>query len=594
MTLDQFLDHKYQVTARLSSISTTHQRYVVRGTSGTPEQYVLSFCDYASPVGRATLEKQRRVVEAMTRPPVALLCRVLDSRLEADYQWTVSEFPGEFSLKELLQQRQSLTMEEVEAFLRLLTEACEAATALGWPRLALDAANLYVDPRLGLPRIPAPDVPSFEAAGTDVPAFDPMATMQFNVAEMRAAATDPVPKDTHDYVLPLAALCCDLLGQPQSMRGGNARYQPVPQLTSQQNVLLRRALTSEGRAGFSSAKSFMDDFFGISVSPSIAAHTERLRTMTVNLSRTQAQPPPVPEDEEESPSVSPLAVTVRVAQPPPLPPSKPPEPITPPCPPVSVIPAEKEAAMVMRPTLRLRLVPEQEDAPIFALVADDHVTLGRSAADADFVAQFRPRSNVNDGRSRRISRTQTKIRKAGDLLRLQESSAVNPSVALDAPISNVLETPPPLNFLLAGEYPVEVRAMPTDYAERREVKDWPQGDDERLGGAVIIRAGGSGVLLCEAAMVLSDVGLHFSKSGRPWFRAEPGSLPAARIHLLAGQFWLEPIASSVFSRAGKTDAPTQPHELLLLRDGDKLRFGPYAYRVLGYSLAGNDTPTSAG
>ncbi len=584
MTLDQFLDNKYQVTARLPSISATHQRYVVQGTSGTPEQFILSFCDYASPVGRASLERQRRVVEAMSRPPVALLCRALDFRLEQDFQWMVSEFPGEFSLKELLQQRQALSMEEVEAFLRLITEACEAATTLGWPRLALDAANLFVDPRLGLPRIPAPDVPSFEATGSDVPSFDPMATMQFNVADFKAAATDPIPKDTHDYVLPLAALCCDLLGQPQSMRGGNARYQPVPQLTSQQNVLLRRALTSEGRAGFVSAKSFMDDFFGISMSPSIAAHTERLRTMTVTVTRTQP---------EEINPVNPLAVTIRVAQPPPLP-ARPPEPPTPACPPVAVKPTEKEAAQAMRPTLRLRLVPDHEDAPIFALVADDGLTLGRSAADADFVAQFRPRSNVNDGRSRRISRTQTRIRQIGEKLRLQESSAVNPSVVNDAPVVQVAEATAPLNFLLAGEYPVEVRAMPTDYPEKREVLEWEQENESPLGGAVIVRAGGSGVLLCEAAMVLSDVGLHFSKSGRPWFRAEAGAVPAARIHRLAGQFWLEPIAASVFSRAGNMDTPTLPHELLLLRDGDKLRFGPYGYRVLGYSLTGNETPTSRG
>lgn len=591
MTLDQFLDNKYNVTARLPALSGTHQRYVVQGTSGTPEQFVLSFCDYSRPVGRASLERQRRVVEAMSRPPVALLCRSIDSRLEPDYQWMVSEFPGEFSLKELLQQRQSLTMDEVEAFLRLLTEACEAATTLGWPRLSLEAANLFIDARLGLPRIPAPDIPSFEASGSDVADFDPMATMQFNVADLRPA-TDPIPKDTHDYVLPLAALCCDLLGQPQSMRGGNARYQPVPQLTSQQNVLLRRALTSEGRAGFASAKSFMDDFFGISMSPSIAAHTERLRTMTVTIPRTNQHQ----QTGADAADVSPLAVTIRVAQPPPLPEMKKPEPPAPVRAAVSVNPDEKAAAQAMRPTTRLRLLPDHEEAPIFALVADEWLTLGRSAADADFVAQFRPRSNVNDGRSRRISRTQSRLRLTDDQtkIKIHESSAVNPSVVNDAPVSGSVETDPPVNFLLAGEYPVEIRMMPGDYPEKREIIDWPEVDGGPLGGALIIRAGGAGVLLCEAAIVFSDVGLHFSKSGRPWFRAEAGAVPAARIHRIAGQFWLEPIAASVFSRAGNMDTPTLPHELLLLRDGDKLRFGPYGYKVLGYALTGGGAPTSRG
>jgi hypothetical protein len=574
MTLEDYLGNRYRITARLPAMSASHQRYVVQGTAGAPDRFVLSYCDYVKPLSAEAREKQKTVVSAMTRPPVALLCRTIEWRIESEYHWVVSELPEGPSLREVLQHRQSLSMEEVEAFLRLLTEACEAAVALGWPKLSLETGNLFQDTRMGLPRIPAPDIPLFENAGTDTPEFDPMATMQFNVADLRSAA-DPLPRDTKDYVLPLAALCCELLGQPQSMRGGNARYQPVPQLTSQQNVLLRRALTSEGRAGFASAKQFMDEFFGVSMHPSIVAHTERLRSLTATMSEESAAQQPVTA----------ALVTVRQAVPPPLPgiqAAKPPPLLVRAA--MTVRPGNREAAEKLPPVLRLRLMPESEDTPMFALVADERLILGRSASDADFIAQFRPRSNSNDGRSRRISRAQMQMTLKGAKIALEESSAVNPSVIHDAPIPGYAEMNLPANFLLGGEYPIEVRPMPSDFDQPREV-DLPHIDDAKLQGAIIVRAGGAGVLLCEAAVVFSDVGLHFSKSGRPWFRAESSTVPAARFHRMAGQFWIEPIEASVISVPGDNGEVTKPHELVLLSAGGKLRIGSCDYSVQEYSPA---------
>lgn len=594
MSLEQFLGQRYRLTSRLPAFGTTHQRYVVQGTSGTPEEYVLSFCDYSKSLTMDALAKQRRVAEVMMRPPVGLLCRVVDFELKAEYQCVVSEYPGDYSLRELLQQRQSLSMEEVEAFLRLLTEACEAATALGWPKLHLDAAHLFLDTRLGLPRIPAPDIPIFDNAGSGTQQYDPMATIQFNAADLRAAV-DPLPKDTHDYVLPLAALTCDLLGQPQHMRGGNARYQPVPQLTSQQNVLLRRALTSEGRATFNSAKSFMDEFFGVSMHHSIVAHTERLRTLTSPGTRSAshaaaaaaaAAPPVATPDSLASFS----SATVRRPGPPPLPPMRPPGPVTSV---LSVSARDREAAEKAPPMVRLRLVPDSEEAPIFTLVGEETMILGRSAADADFIAQFRPRSNMNDARSRRVSRAQTKAQIKDGKLVLEESVAVNPSVLQDAPIPGFAQAELPVNFLLAGEYPMEVRAMPSDYDKGREVSGWGDVENGRLQGGIILRPGGSGVLLCEAAVVFSDVGLHFSKSGRPWLRADASAMPVARVHRFAGQFWLEPIEPSVVAIASGTEVRTKAHDMVLLTEGSKVRLGPYGYSVQSYTLPASDSAQAA-
>jgi hypothetical protein len=615
MTLEQFLGNRYRLIARLPALGASHQRYAVQSSNGTPDYLVLSYCDYAKPISMDALGKQRRAAEVMMRPPVGLLCRITDFQFKPDHQWAVSEYPGDYSLRELLQQRQSLTMEEVEAFLRLLTEACEAATAQGWPRLQLEAGHLYLDARLGLPRIPAPDIPAFEGGGSEAADMDPMATMQFSAAALRAAMVDPLPKDTHEYVLPLAALACDLLGQPQHMRGGNARYQPVPQLTSQQNVLLRRALTSEGRAGFSSAKAFMDEFFGVSVSQNYTANTDRLRSLTVppahrvptNNGPSAGAPPPlltgpvgggsgftgllstgtVGTSENADAAVSFDAVTVKRPGPPPLPPSRPAGPS------VAILritAADRETAEKLGPTLRLRLVPDSEEAPIFALVGEDNLVLGRSASDADFIAQFRPRSNMNDARSRRVSRAQARVQLKDGKLVLEESEAVNPSVLQDSPIPGFAEVDLPVNFLLAGEFPVEARAIATDFVAGREVQDWPDpaGPGAKLHGAVILRPGGSGVLLCEAAAVLSDVGIHFSKSGRPWLRADSAAMPVARLQRFAQQFWFEPLESSVVAVASGTDIRSKTQELILLQDGAKVRLGPYGYTVQTYQL-----PTAA-
>ena len=287
MTLEQILNNRYTIAGRLPAFSATHQRYDLHSSGGTGERFVLSFCDYAKAISANAVARQRQVGEAMAHPAATLLCRAIECRFEREFQAVISECPGDVSLRAVLQEKQSLNIEEVEAFLRLLTEASEAAVQQGWPKLTFDASHLYLDRRLGLPRIPVPDVPAFDAVGTEMPGFDPMQTMQFNAADLRQAL-DPVPKDTRDYVQSLAALGCDLLGQPQTLRGGNARYQPVPQFTSQQNVLLRRALTGESRAGFPSARSFIEEFFGIPVQQDLASQTECLRTLTATV--TKAEP----------------------------------------------------------------------------------------------------------------------------------------------------------------------------------------------------------------------------------------------------------------------------------------------------------------
>lgn len=574
MTLEQVLGNRYSILGRMPAATPSHQRYLLRSGGSSADRYVLSYCDYARPISPAALAQQRTVAEALTRPPVALLCRVLEHRLEKDYQAVISEFPGEMSLIELLQQRQCLTMEEVEAFLRLLTEACEAAVAMHWPALYLDAHHLYLDSRLGLPRIPAPDIPSFEAVGAETSEIDPLQTMAFDAAALRQSSA-PLPKDSRDYVLPLAALCSDLLGQPQMLRGGMAHFKTLPQLTPHQNGMLKRVFA--GEAISAGARIFIDEFFGISTQRGgLTAHTERIRILTATVTTRRERP-------LAAPTLGDGKETVKCAGPPP------------PTHPDRIAPMTWRANFsldALPPVERLRLMPDNEDGPVLVLVSGENLRLGRSSADADFVAQFRPRSNINDGRSRRISRLQTRVSLEGRNAVLEEIRPLNSSVLLDQPLGASTTLPLPVTILLAGEYPAELVRVESDYTGPREVRGLAVNDPivPPRPGALVARSNTSGVLLWEAALVFRDVGLHFSASGKPWFRCDNLSSPIARFHRLENQFWLELVEPHVV-RGVEESPEDSPHDLILLQPGGKLRIGHFTYTVESYVLNA-EPPTS--
>lgn len=573
MKIEQILDHRYSIAGRLPAHSATHQRYELLGADDTGELFVLSFCDYAKAIGADAVARQRQIGKAMLHPTAPSLCRVVESRFEQDYQAVISEHPGQVNLREILQERQSLDIGEVEAILRMLTEASEAAVQQGWPRLMLDVMHLYIDKDTGFPRVPVPDVPSFNAADAEAPGFDPLQTMQFNTDDLKSAA-DPVPKDTRVYVQALAALGCDLLGQPKTLRGRNARYQPVPQFTSQQNIILRRALTGESRAGFTSGRSFIEKLFGSSVQEDVAAQTERLRSLTRVATKPEAQMPP---------AVLASEMTVRLPRPPVAPSAGSADAQ------LEVPEADAQAAASLTPVQRIRLMPEVEEAPVFSLARGEWLLLGRSAGDADFVAQFRPRSSATDARTRRISRMQARVRPVGKRLEFEETDMLNPSTYRDTPVGAGLMLDSPAFMLLAGEYPLELHRVISDYKVPRKIKDHADWSDTGAPeGALVARPGGPGVMLWEAALVLSDVGLHFSQSGRPWLRVDGSDPAAARIHYFSGQFWLEPLVAGAIK--SETGSALQAGKVMLLRSGLNFFIGSHAYTVQPVALHETDRP----
>jgi hypothetical protein len=577
MSLEQILGQRYRVTTRLPAQTSTHQRYSLESADGSGQRFVLSFRDYSSPISATTVAQQDALIQTLSRPPSPLLCRAVEWRMGNDFQYVISEPPGELTVRELLQNRQALKVEEAEAFLRMMADACEAAVQHGWPRIMLDSAHLYLDTQRGIPRIPLPDMPNFDAAGPNMLAFDPMQTMQFNAAEL-STSFDLPPKDTRDYIRPLAALCCDLLGQPQAVRGGNARYQPVPQLSSSQNVLLRRALTSEGRSGFAGARAFIEEFFGGPAPPVPSeSYTENLRTLTVTLSETESNAmEPVPA---ASVTVAPKPVTTIPAQPPPLPSQNPLATA-----PLRVLDEEVAQMDKLPRATRLRLVPEKEGSPVLALSAEGHLIFGRSALDADFVAQFRPRTSLNDARSRRVSRAQGIARIEDGHILYEEKETMNPTVHSDGSLHTGAALDSPTHLILAGEYPLEMHRVSSDYDGPREIVNHPEWSDAIAPqGSLVARPAGPGVLLWEAALVFSDVGIHFSTSGRPWFRVERDRLPPLRAHHLAGHFWIEVLDEKVF-HVPERSTLLRRHDLILLRNGLKIQLGNHAYSIQSVAL----------
>jgi hypothetical protein len=235
-------------------------------------------------------------------------------------------------------------------------------------------------------------------------------------------------------------------------------------------------------------------------------------------------------------------------------------------------------------TKRLRLVPSTDEIPVLTVTADKWLTLGRSVADADFIAQFRPRSSVNDARSRRISRAHARAQPRAGKIRFEERNVLNPSVYRDARLQMETDFEAPLLFLFAGEYPLELHRVASDYNAPRESNQPSWKDAAPPEGSLVVRSGGPGVLLWETALVLSDVGIHFSQSGRPWFRVDRGGEPSARVHRFGNQFWIEQVEHETIKNTGTGHVP-KTRELLLLRDGLKVTIGGHAYMVQPFTLS---------
>src|SRR5690606_7580537 len=186
---------------------------------------------------------------------------------------------------------------------------------------------------------------------------------------------------------------------------------------------------------------------------------------------------------------------------------------------------------------RLRLMPESREAPMLALVADSPLVLGRSPLEADYIAQFRPRGNVNDARTRRIGRAQTYLQLRMDRLRIDEPDALNPSVVLETPMRQRAAVSLPTEVVIAGEYGVKILLTSSVCAKGRRLEGWDGADVSLMQGAMVVLPESPAISLpCQAALVVSDVTLTLDSQGRPRVKTDGNATTAAgRIHRFGGQ-----------------------------------------------------------
>lgn len=223
---------------------------------------------------------------------------------------------------------------------------------------------------------------------------------------------------------------------------------------------------------------------------------------------------------------------------------------------------------------RLRLMPEVPESPMLALVADSPLVIGRSPLDADYVAQFRPRGNANDARTRRIGRAQTYLQLRMDRLRIDEPEALNPSLVLETPMRQRAAVSLPTDIVIAGEYGLKIRLVSSVCAAGRQLSGWNGGDVSLMQGALtVLPESLASSLPCQAALVVSDVTLVLDSQGRPKFRAEGNPAATGRIHRFGGHYWWQDLLCEESNV-----------ELQLLKPGMNLKIGAVNYQVQAHDL----------
>ncbi|TLD71097.1 hypothetical protein FEM03_09290 [Phragmitibacter flavus] len=253
-----------------------------------------------------------------------------------------------------------------------------------------------------------------------------------------------------------------------------------------------------------------------------------------------------------------------------------PQPINPPTA-LSVTASDAGAARLAVRQLRLRLISDQENAPILSLVADSPMIVGRSSTEADFTAQLRPRNSVNDGRTRRIGRAQTHLRLRLDRLRIDEPEALNPTLVLDTPMRQRAALSLPAQIVIAGEYPLKIRLAPSFYHAPRRIEGWPTADSSFLQGALTVQPGSTASLPCQAALVVSDVTLCLDREGLPRFRPDETTTPIARVHRIGGQFWWQDLLHDEANQS-----------LTWMQPGATLRIGNVDYQIHAHDIQAPD------
>lgn len=243
------------------------------------------------------------------------------------------------------------------------------------------------------------------------------------------------------------------------------------------------------------------------------------------------------------------------------------------------------------PLNRLRLLPSSESKqPILTITADENVWVGRDPTNSDLVTQFRPRTAVNDTRTRSISRAQLVVAMKGGQVCMRDVGSTNPSYTGGRRLASLEVVDLPTTVQVAGEYMLEMLPLQSStYVTKPNVEGWPVHSIKPvMRGACLLRPLEQAALPVEVAWVFTEVGLIIRPNGLVAFELPDAEGVCARLHYHAGCFWIEAVTQApapVWNNQTLT-----PGQVLPLRSLDRLVFGSVTLKAESYAVGSAARP----
>ncbi len=285
--LEQELTRRFVLQSRVQAPSGLHRRFLGKFAGQPQSNPVIITCATYPALPDESVELQTRLAKRMQAPKSPTLTTVRDFQFDPEFHWMAAEMPSDRDLRDILRVQQRLNVEDVGWLMGALSEALQSAVEQGWPRLSLDASQVFLELEERRAKLHIPDMPLFGFSTLTI--TDTLHTMAFNPAAF-ANQEVQVPDSTRDYVTPLAALCCEALGAAAPSGGGqNERFRAIPVLTTHQNTLLRTALAGAQRHGFDHVDDFVAQFLSAGEAPG-THHTHPTHRPTATAS-TASTPP---------------------------------------------------------------------------------------------------------------------------------------------------------------------------------------------------------------------------------------------------------------------------------------------------------------
>jgi hypothetical protein len=225
-----------------------------------------------------------------------------------------------------------------------------------------------------------------------------------------------------------------------------------------------------------------------------------------------------------------------------------------------------------------------EPPPIpFRLTARSQFRLGRSRADADFIAWVLPRNAANDEKSKRVSKVQAIAEATEAGIMLRDNSSANGTLFDHVPLETQgTSLPRQGRLLLAGAVAVEFVRLPP--AEEKDpvianARGWtgPAAKPPAQRGAVRFEVVAEGEQPINALWLLTEASFGTSRSNAVAVVDPSLAEVQGRFHHYRGCFWIETL---VDNSAVQLDRLTlRPGEIAPLATGQQLRLGGHTWRV---------------